>query len=307
VARDNKNTSIFGNSIGAWLPFLFYGMLCVALMLIDSRFAISQYVRAQVSEVLTPVWWLAGRPYAFWQNGVDAVQTNQSLHKQISDINKKQLQSDLTKQQLWLLKSENNELRALLNAKQRVAPTARLVEIITTNLEPNQKRFVINQGTKNKVKVGQVVIDGYGLVGQVVEVYANSSVVIAITDADHAIPVMVTRSGFRSIVFGQGNNRNLALANLTPSDDVKLGDILMTSGLGGRFPAGIPVGVVKAFQQDAVLTFLNAEITPFARLSHGRLLLLLDEAPVTKLEPVKAKVVIEKPTLKLESNKQVQP
>ena len=276
-------------------------------MLIDNRFAISQYIRAQVSEVLTPVWWLAGRPYALWQNGVDAVQTNQSLHKQISDINKKQLQSDLINQQMWLLQSENNELRALLNAKQKIAPQARLVEIITTNLEPNQKRYVINQGAKNKVKNGQIVIDGYGLVGQVVEVYANSSVVIAITDADHAIPVMVARSGFRSIVFGQGNNRNLALANLTPSDDVKVGDILMTSGLGGRFPAGIPVGVVKAFQQDAVLTFINAEITPFARLSYGRLLLLLEEAPANGIETMKANTAIENPAVKLETKTQVQP
>jgi rod shape-determining protein MreC len=252
-------------------------MLCVALMLVDNRFAISQSIRTQISSVLTPVWWLVGRPYSYAQNVVDAVQSNQNLRDKVKAAEQKQLKSDLANQQLWVLQSENSELRALLNAQQRVAPRARLVEIITINPEANQKRFVINQGTKNAVKVGQVVIDSNGLVGQISEVHERSAVVIVITDADHAVPVMDTRSGFRSIVYGQGDNQILALANLTPSDDVKLGDVLVTSGVGGRFPAGIPVGVVNAFQQDAILTFLNADVTPFARLGYGRHMLLLEE------------------------------
>ncbi len=246
-------------------------------MLVDNRFAVSQSVRTHISSALTPVWWLVGRPYAYWQTITDAVQSNQNLRDKLDSAEQKQLKSDLINQQLWALQSENLELRTLLNAQQRVAPAARLVEIITINPEANQKRFVINEGAKNGVKIGQVVIDSNGLVGQIIEVHSRSAVVLAITDADHAIPVMVVRSGFRSIVFGQGNNKILALANLTPSDDVKLGDVLVTSGVGGRFPAGIPVGVVNAFQHDAILTFLNADITPFARLDYGRYLLLLEE------------------------------
>lgn len=246
-------------------------------MLVDNRFAVSQTIRTQISSALTPVWWLVGRPYSYWQAVMDAVQSNQDLRDKLIIAEQKQLKSDLVNQQLWAFQTENIELRTLLNAQQRVAPTARLVEIITTNPETNQKRFIINQGVNQGVKIGQVVIDSNGLVGQVIEVHARSAVVLAITDADHAIPVMVARSGFRSIVFGQGNNQTLALANLTPSDDVKLGDVLVTSGVGGRFPAGIPVGVVNTFQHDAILTFLNATITPFARLDYGRHLLLLEE------------------------------
>ena len=263
-------------------------------MLIDNRFAISQSIRTQVSSVLTPVWWLVGQPYTYWQNIVGALQTNQNLRDQLNTSEQKKLKSDLANQQLWALQSENSELRALLNAQQRIAPSARLVEIITTNPEASQKRFVINQGKKNGIKLGQVAIDSNGLVGQIVEVHSSSSVVIAITDADHAIPVMDTRSGFRSIVYGQGNNQILALANLTPSDDVKRGDVLVTSGVGGRFPAGIPVGVVNAFQQDAVLTFINAEITPFARFDYGRHLLLLEENTTEQIKPIEDEKVKEK-------------
>jgi rod shape-determining protein MreC len=287
VARDKNNSSKLNSSIGAMLPFLFYSMLCVVLMLVDNRFSFSQYLRKQSNELLMPVWWAVGRPFALWQMGNDVVKTNADLHQQVTKLQNKQLKSDLALQQLWLLQAENKELRALLNTQQRLSPTAQIAELVSMSPDASQRHFIINQGAQHDVTLGQVVLDANGLAGQVIEVFPRSSIVIAITDADHAIPVMVTRSGFRSIVFGQGNDRNLSLANLTPSDDVKVGDILVTSGVGGRFPAGIPVGVVKAFQQVAVMTFLNAEITPFARLGYGRHMLLLKEIKETPVMPTK--------------------
>jgi rod shape-determining protein MreC len=140
---------------------------------------------------------------------------------------------------------------------------------------------VISEGARQNVRTGQVLIDANGLIGQVAEVYPTSAVVIGITDADHAIPVMVARSGFRGVLFGQGSDSRLSLANLTPSDDVRAGDILLTSGVGGRFPPGIPVGQVKAFRQDPALTFISAQVQPFARPRYGRHLLLLDVLPVS--------------------------
>jgi rod shape-determining protein MreC len=127
------------------------------------------------------------------------------------------------------------------------------------------------------------------------EVYPSSAVVIAITDADHAVPVMVARSGFRAILFGQGNDSRLSLANLTPSDDIKAGDVLLTSGLGGRFPPGIPVGVVKTFRQDPALTFLSAQVQPFARAGYGRHLLLLEAAPAAPAAAAAAPPVASAP------------
>lgn len=307
MARDKNNSTKLDSSIGAVLPFLFYSMLCVVLMLVDNRFSFSQYLRKQSNELLMPVWWAAGRPFALWQMGSDALQNNHDLRQQVLALQKKQLKSDLALQQLGLLQSENTELRAMLHTQQRVSPTAQIAELVSMSPEPNQRHFVINQGTQQGVRIGQVVLDANGLAGQVIEVFPRNAIVIAITDADHAIPIMVVRSGFRSIVFGRGNDRNLLLANLTPSDDVKVGDILVTSGVGGRFPAGIPVGVVKAFQQDAVMTFLNAEITPFARLGYGRHMLLLKDISKPLATPKKNEVapsIVEK---KIEATQEAKP
>lgn len=247
-------------------------------MLIDNRFQVGEKVRSYTSEWAAPLWWLASRPQALWQSGADAANTNSQLRTQLDQLQKNQLQSNLALQQMLAVQSENTELRQLLGAQRRLAPKARLVELVSVNPEPTQKRFVINQGRRNGVVIGQILIDTRGLVGQVTETYASKSVVISITDADHAVPVMVARSGFRAIVFGQGQDARLLMANLTPSDDIRAGDVLLTSGVGGRFPPGIPVGLVKAFEQDAALTFLSARIIPFSRLGYGRHLLLLEQA-----------------------------
>jgi rod shape-determining protein MreC len=259
-------------------------MLSITLMLVDNRFAVSSTIRNQASVLVSPVWWLASRPYSVWQNTLSAMHSNQQLRSQVKALESKQLKSDLAIQQMASMQSENSALRALLSAKQRLAFEARLVELVSMNPEPTQKRFVIDKGSNSGVRVGQVLIDARGLVGQVSEVYASKSLVISITDADHALPVMVSRSGFRSILFGQGNDRILSLANLTPSDDIKVGDVLLTSGVGGRFPAGIPVGVVRQFKQDAALAFVSAQVQPYARIAYGRQLLLLDviKAPAVK-------------------------
>lgn len=246
-------------------------------MLVDNRFKVGTSLRAHTSEWVAPLWWLASRPRALWQSGVDAANTNSQLRQQLEQIQKSQLQSNLALQQMLALQAENAELRKLLGAKQRLAPKARLVALVNVNPETAQKRFVINQGRNQGVLVGQVLIDATGLVGQITEVYASKAVAISITDADHAVPVITARSGFRSIVFGQGQDSRLMMTNLTPSDDIRAGDVLLTSGIGGRFPSGIPVGVVKTFEQDAALTFLSARIIPFSRLGYGRHLLLLDQ------------------------------
>ncbi len=276
MARDKYTALSNESSLRAWLPFLFYAMVSVTLMLVDGRFSLGSDIRAQSSRMLSPLWWLAAQPNAVWQSGVQAFKQNSALREQVETLQSRQLKSDLALQQLLATQAENTELRRLLNAQQRMAPKARLAELVNSVPDPSQKRFVINKGSRDGIGVGQVVIDAYGLVGQVAEVYAGTALVISVLDADHAVPVMVARSGFRSILIGQGNDRHLLLANLTQSDDVKIGDVLITSGVGGRFPPGLPVGIVQVFQQDPALTYISAQVTPIARLGYGRSLLLLE-------------------------------
>lgn len=292
MALDKFNPGQTGSGLKALLPFLFYAMLAATLMVVDGRAGISAAIRSTASDVFSPLWWVASQPYAFWQKGIGAFNTNADLRDKVAGLEKEQLKSNLALQQMLAVQSENAELRGLLLAKNRFATQARLVELLSIHPEPSQKRYIIDRGSRQMVKPGQVLIDAKGLVGQVAEVYPASSVVIAITDADHAVPVMVARSGFRSIVLGQGNDNRLAMANLTASDDVKKGDVLLTSGIGGVFPPGIPVGIVTAFQQDHAMTFLSAQVMPLARPTYGRYLLLLDTytsrtkaTPETDLKP----------------------
>lgn len=279
MASDKFSPSPSNTGFAAWLPALFLALFSVVLMAADARFRFSPAIRAYTSELAFPLWWLTSRPEVLLQSGADAVSTNVALRGRVAQMERERLRSDLALQRLIALQAENAELRALLKASTARVPAARAVELVNVNPEPSLKRLVIGAGRRQHVRVGQVLIDARGLIGQVSEVYPGSAAVIAITDADHAVPVMVARSGFRAILFGQGNDHRLSLANLTPSDDVKAGDVLLTSGLGGRFPPGIPVGVVKAFRQDPALTFLSAQVQPFGRAGYGRHLLLLDPVP----------------------------
>lgn len=276
MVADKFNPGQTGSSLKAVLPFLFYAMLAVTLMVVDGRIGVSAVIRGAASDAFSPLWWAASQPYAVWQKGMVAFNTNAELRGKVAALEKDQLKSNLALQQMLAVQSENAELRGLLAAKKRFSAQARLVELLSIHPEPTQKRYIIDHGSRQGVKTGQALIDAKGLVGQVAEVYPASAVVIAVTDADHAVPVMVARSGFRSIVFGQGNDNRLSMANLTASDDVKKGDVLLTSGIGGVFPPGIPVGIVTAFQQDPAMTFLSAQVMPLARPAYGRYLLLLD-------------------------------
>ncbi len=291
MARDKYTALSNESNLRTWLPFLFYAMVSLALMMIDGRFSIGSEIRAQSSRVLSPLWWLAAQPYAAWQSGVQALKLNSDLRAEVQALQSRQLKSDLALQQLLAIQIENTQLRRLLGAQQRIAQKARLVDLINSVPDPSQKRFIINRGSADGIREGQVVIDANGLIGQVAEIYTRTALVISVLDADHAVPVMVARSGFRSILIGQGNDRYLLLANLTQSDDIKIGDVLITSGVGGRFPPGLPVGTVNLFQQDPALTYISAQVIPVARLGYGRNLLLLEPTvePADIIKPISGK------------------
>ena len=257
-------------------------------MVFDGSLGVGSVIRSFTNELLSPLWWLTSRPNVILQGSIDAISINGALRERLARLEHERLRSDLALQRLVALQAENAELRALLKTSAARVPAARAVELVNVNPEPSLKRLVIGAGRRQGVRVGQVVIDYGGLVGQVSEVYPSNAIVIAITDADHAVPVMVARSGFRAILLGQSDDQRLSLPNLTPSDDIKAGDVLLTSGLGGRFPPGIPVGVVKTFRQDPALTFLSAQVQPFARIGYGRHLLLLDAVPAAPVSSAPA-------------------
>jgi rod shape-determining protein MreC len=150
-----------------------------------------------------------------------------------------------------------------------------LAPILNIDLDPTRQRLVLDAGSRDGVQVGQTVIDAGGLLGQIIAVEAGSATVLLITDPDHAVPVVVARTGVRLVVYGKGRSDRLELANIPLSSDIRRGDVIVTSGLGGRFPAGFPVGTVESLAPDLSHAFLVGRLKPAAQLDRGRDVLLL--------------------------------
>ncbi|NUS39257.1 MAG: rod shape-determining protein MreC, partial [Lysobacter sp.] len=164
-------------------------------------------------------------------------------------------------------------------AAQRGGLDVQLAPILDVDLDHTRQRLVLDAGRRDGVEVGQCVIDAGGLLGQVVALAPQSATVLLLTDPDHAVPVVVARNGVRLVAYGQGRSDQLRLPNIPISGDVRVGDAVVTSGLGGRFPAGFPVGVITALRPDESRAFLVGDVKPAAQLDRGRDVLLLRKEP----------------------------
>ena len=171
----------------------------------------------------------------------------------------------LTRRQTAAL--DNAQLRELLNVAERSGLDVQLAPILDIDLDPVKQRLVLDAGAREGVHVGQAVIDAGGLMGQVISVTGGTSTVLLLTDPDHAVPVTVARNGVRLIVYGRGDT---GLRDIPLSAGVEVGDEIVTSGLGGRFPAGFPVGTITGLRPDDTHAFLVGELKPAARLDRGR-------------------------------------
>jgi len=150
-----------------------------------------------------------------------------------------------------------------------------LAGVLDLDLDPTRQRLILDAGSNSGVRVGQAVIDAGGLMGQVIALTPTTATVLLLTDPDHAVPVMVARTGVRLMVYGTGRSDALELADVPLSADVRTGDVLLTSGLGGRFPQGFMVGTVQTLRADDSRAFLRAAVRPAAQLDRGRDVLLL--------------------------------
>ena len=173
---------------------------------------------------------------------------------------------------------ENARLRGLLGAAERGRLDVQLAPVLNVDLDPTRQRLLLDAGSAQGVHVGQSVIDAGGLLGQIVSVTPGTSTVLLLTDLDHAVPVSISRTGVRLIAYGSGRSDRLELRNIPVSSDVEVGDVVVTSGLGGRFPPGFPVGTIALLHPDDSHAFLIGELLPAAQLDRGRDVLLLRES-----------------------------
>ncbi|MET0718601.1 MAG: rod shape-determining protein MreC, partial [Pseudoxanthomonas sp.] len=263
--------------VASTLRLLGYLALAIALVIFDHRGGWLSQFRVQANVVTQPLWWLAGLPGRLGTRMQDDAGTRSHLTAENRNLRNELLIANARLARLHTAAADNAHLRALLGAAETRGLDVQLAPILNIDLDPTRQRLVLDAGSGDGVHVGQAVIDAGGLMGQVIEATPSHSTVLLLTDPDHAVPVVVSRNGVRLIVYGRGDH--LELSDVPLNTDVKTDDVLVSSGLGGRFPAGFPVGTVTALRTDDSRAFLVGELRPAAQLDRGRDVLLLRSAP----------------------------
>lgn len=263
----------------ATLRLLGYLALAVVLIVLDHRGGWLGTVRDQAALAVQPLWVVAGWPGQAVRRVYDDAGTLAQLTAENENLRNELLVSSARITRLQTLADDNARLRALLGAAQSGGLDVQLAPILDIDLDPARQRLVLDAGSNQGVRTGQSVLDAGGLVGQVIQVQPLHSVALLLTDPSHAVPVMVARSQVRLVAYGEGRSDLLRIPGIPLSTDVQVGDELVTSGLGGRFPAGFPVGTLTGLQPDESRAFLVGEVRPAARLDRGRDVLLLRQVP----------------------------
>ncbi|MCP4790320.1 MAG: rod shape-determining protein MreC [Gammaproteobacteria bacterium] len=255
-----------------------YVVLSLLLIVADYQLAPMQKVRSWLSVAVTPVQWMVDLPEQSWTWLNDRLQEREMLLSENRQLRAQLMLAELEVQKLASLTAENVRLRELLHSSQKLNEEVMATQLIGVNPDPFIHQIVINDGSQNGVNKGQAVLDQTGVMGQVTAVTPFTSRVLLVTDANHAIPVQVNRTGLRSVAYGRGNYDTLELTDIPHTQDIKVGDLLVSSGLGMRFPEGYPVARVTLVERDMGREFTRVLAKPTARLSLSRQLLLVNTA-----------------------------
>ena len=254
------------------------GALSVFLMVADSRFHVGDGMRSAIATVLSPLQWLGAQPVRAVDLMGGYVTTVESAKHSQEQAALLVSQQSLKAQRADLLERENAQLRHLLGLSEALTIRARAAEVVYVAPDPFTRKVVINRGSSHGLAVGSPVIDEYGLVGQLVRVYPFSSEVSLIDNPEQPTPVLNSRTGERGLVYGDSQSPKssaLEVRFLTNTADFRVGDVLMTSGIGGIYPAGLPVGTVTLVDRRGNTAFERVQVKPAARpLSMGYVLVL---------------------------------
>ena len=247
----------------------------IVLMTADHRWSHMEGVRNTLSYLLYPLQYTIDLPIRLYHWSNETLSTHQTLLDQKRRLEDKHLENQVRLQKLEILEKENARLRALLSATAKTGEIVLIAEIINVDVDPYRQLLVINKGTNDEVYMSQPLIDAQGIMGQIVHANPSSSTAMLITDASHALPVQVDRTGLRAIAFGTGKIDHLDLRHIPHNADIRKGDLLITSGLGGRFPANYPVAIITKIERSADEPFVTVRAEPLALLDRSREVLLV--------------------------------
>jgi rod shape-determining protein MreC len=284
--------AFFKQGPSAVSKLLLFSALSVLLMVADVRFGVTQPLRAALSVVLYPVQWLALRPQAMAEYGSSYFEARDTAQAAERDLRRQLLVQAERSGQVEQLALENNQLRQLLALRERLTTTGVAAEVLYDAADPYTRKLIIDRGLTHGIKIGSPVMDAQGVLGQVTRVLPLVSEVTLVTDREHSIPVLNTRTGARGVAYGEaGGAPLLELRFMATNADIEVGDMLSTSGVDGIYPAGVMVAKVTKVERRAETTFARILCEPVGRVQGARHVMVLE--PLNTQMP--ARPQIEKP------------
>jgi len=290
LTHDSRPIIGRGPPLGA--TFLTLAILAVGLMVADQRYDQLTRVRTWLSAAAYPVQVAVDLPFRAWDWVSGSFADRSRLRRENLELTARLRLANLQLQRFAALEDENRRLRDMRENSAGVAERVLVASILNVDLDPFRHRVLVDKGAADGVFKGQAVLDADGIFGQVAQVHAKTAEVILISDAEHAIPVQSTRSGLRTIAVGTGDSKRLSLPFVTVEADLKQGDLLLSTGMGGVFPPGYPIAEVTRVVRDAATTFALVDARPTARLDRDHeVLLVWFDPPVAEEPPPAAETV----------------
>ncbi len=275
--------SLFLRGPSVTLRTLLLVVISIVVMVADHRWHHLESVRGTIETYLVyPLRYVINLPGQFVEWGDESFSSHQVLLDEKRKLEEQTLRAQVSLQKLSVLEKENARLRKMLSAQTKIGEMVLVAEILSIDLDPYKQQVVLNKGRNNEVYIGQSIIDAWGVMGQVVHLGEHSATALLISDPSHAIPVQVNRSGLRSTAFGTGNSQQLELRYIPHNADIEIGDQIISSGLGGRFPPNYPVGRIVSIERPAGESFATVLAEPVAHLDRSREVLLVWHNPPVK-------------------------
>lgn len=276
-----ESLSLFRHGVAAEVKLFFLGLLCLALILVDANSTVLEPVRRVAATVLYPFQRVALWPKGVvnsvydWSNFVTQTQT------QLQSSERVRIEHARLSMRAMQMEAENEQLRRLLGVKSAVQVPSVAVEVLYTPAHPYHQSIVLNKGSDDGIQTGMPVIAEGGIVGQIRRVTPLTSEAALVTDEQTSVPALLQRNGLRVLVFGSGRPGLIEVRYLSLDVDIQVGDVLVSSGIGGYYPAGLQIGVITHIEPNSAQGFVRALAEPTAHPERHRHFLVLLQQPET--------------------------